>query len=89
MWLDQSGVGHGSNNDSSLPLTKWIEEFQFPDGLKVPLHIGYYDGKGDPDNFIHVFEGAMRMEKWEMPVTCHTFICILKDLARVWWNGLP
>ncbi|GJU88762.1 hypothetical protein Tco_1301185 [Tanacetum coccineum] len=32
---------------------------------------GYYDGNGDLYNFIHVFEGAMRMEKWAMPVTCH------------------
>nr|GFA26576.1 putative reverse transcriptase domain-containing protein [Tanacetum cinerariifolium] len=58
-------------------------------GLKVPPHVGYYEGKGDPDNFIHVFEGAIRMKKWAIPVTCHMFIYILKDTTRVWWNGLP
>ncbi|GJV78826.1 hypothetical protein Tco_1514696 [Tanacetum coccineum] len=62
-WLDHSRGGHENDVDSSSPLTRWIEEFQFPDGLKVPPHVGYYDGKGDPDNFIHVFEGEIRMEK--------------------------
>ncbi|GKC70930.1 reverse transcriptase domain-containing protein, partial [Tanacetum coccineum] len=88
-WLDQSGVGQGSNTDSPSPLTKWIEEFQFLDGLKAPLHVRYYDAKRDPNNFVHAFKGAMRMEKWAIPVTCQMFVYILKDTARVWWNGLP
>ncbi|GJZ06103.1 reverse transcriptase domain-containing protein [Tanacetum coccineum] len=33
-----------------------IEEFQLLDGISVPSHVGYYDGKGDPDDFIHTFE---------------------------------
>ncbi|GJV30816.1 hypothetical protein Tco_1391216 [Tanacetum coccineum] len=81
--------GYENDAGSLLPLTKWIEEFQFLDGLKVLPHVGYYDGKGDPDNFIHIFKGAMRMEKWAMSVTCHMFVYILKDVARVWWNNFP
>ncbi|GJV19793.1 reverse transcriptase domain-containing protein [Tanacetum coccineum] len=81
--------GYENDADSFSLLTRWIEEFQFLDGLKVPPHVGYYDWKQDPDNFIHVFEGAMRMEKWAMPVTCYMFVYILKDVARVWWNSLP
>ncbi|GKD88516.1 reverse transcriptase domain-containing protein, partial [Tanacetum coccineum] len=45
--------------------------------------------KGDPDDFIHAFEGATKMEKWVMPVSCHMFVYILKDAARIWWNSLP
>ncbi|GJU88006.1 hypothetical protein Tco_1300429 [Tanacetum coccineum] len=30
------------------------------DGLKMPPHVGSYDGKGDPDNYLHLFEGAIR-----------------------------
>ncbi|GJR22080.1 hypothetical protein Tco_0970607 [Tanacetum coccineum] len=53
----------------------------------MPSHIGYYDGKGDPDNFLHLFEGAIRMQKWLMPVACHMFTYTLKDSARIWWNS--
>nr|GEW56670.1 hypothetical protein [Tanacetum cinerariifolium] len=32
----------------------------------MPSHAGSYDEKGDPDNFLHIFEGAIRMQKWLM-----------------------
>nr|GEV12697.1 reverse transcriptase domain-containing protein [Tanacetum cinerariifolium] len=41
-----------------------IEDYLLPDGLKMPSHVGSYDGKGDPDNFLHLFEGAIHMQKW-------------------------
>nr|GEW75847.1 reverse transcriptase domain-containing protein [Tanacetum cinerariifolium] len=31
--------------------------------LKKPSHVGSYDGKRDPDNYLHLFEDAIRMEK--------------------------
>ncbi|GKA27752.1 hypothetical protein Tco_0713920 [Tanacetum coccineum] len=55
--------GHKNDEESPSPLTKLIEEFQLLDGISVPSHVGYYDGKGDPDDFIHTFEGATKMEK--------------------------
>jgi hypothetical protein len=57
----------------STPFVRWIEDYPLPYGLKMPSHIGTYDGKGDPENFIHLFEGAIRMQKWVMPVACHMF----------------
>ncbi|GJU31596.1 hypothetical protein Tco_1175185 [Tanacetum coccineum] len=30
-----------------------------PRVLKMPSHVGSYDRKGDPDNFLHLFEGAI------------------------------
>ncbi|GKB90520.1 putative reverse transcriptase domain-containing protein [Tanacetum coccineum] len=63
-----------------------IEERGFAlhrDGLKMPSHVGSYDGKGDPDNFLHLFEGAIRMQKWLMPVASHMFTYTLKDSARI------
>ncbi|GJZ76882.1 reverse transcriptase domain-containing protein [Tanacetum coccineum] len=66
---------------------RWIEDYPLPDGLKMPSHISSYDGKGDPDNFLHLFEGAIRMQKWLMPVACHMFTYTLKDSARIWWNS--
>ncbi|GJY40851.1 hypothetical protein Tco_0428121 [Tanacetum coccineum] len=58
-------------------------DYPLPDGQKMPSHIGSYDGKGDLDNFLHLFEGATRMQKWLMPVACHMFTYTLKDYARI------
>ncbi|GKF41957.1 hypothetical protein Tco_0125299, partial [Tanacetum coccineum] len=72
---------------SVTPFVRWIEDYPIPDGLKIPSHIGSYDGKGDPDNFLHLFEGAISMQKWLMAVACHMFTYTLKDSARIWWNS--
>ncbi|GJV22496.1 retrovirus-related pol polyprotein from transposon TNT 1-94 [Tanacetum coccineum] len=72
---------------SVTPFVRLIEDYPLPDGLKIPSHIGSYNGKGDPDNFLHLFEGAIRMQKWLMLVACHMFTYTLKDSARIWWNS--
>ncbi|GJX73666.1 reverse transcriptase domain-containing protein [Tanacetum coccineum] len=63
---------------------RWIEDYPLPDGLKMPSHVGSYDEKGDPNNYLHLFEGAIRMQKWAMLVACHMFTYTLKDSARIW-----
>ncbi|GJY33241.1 hypothetical protein Tco_0417710, partial [Tanacetum coccineum] len=69
------------------PFVHGIKDYPFLDGLKIPSHVGSYDDKEDPDNFLHLFEGAIRMQKWAMPVACHMFTYTLKDSAQIWWNG--
>ncbi|GJX50762.1 hypothetical protein Tco_0277607 [Tanacetum coccineum] len=64
-----------------------IEDYPLLDGIKMPSHIGSYDGKGGLDNFLHLFEGDIRMQKWLMLVACHMFTYTLKDSARIWWNS--
>nr|GEY34796.1 reverse transcriptase domain-containing protein [Tanacetum cinerariifolium] len=51
--------------------------------LKMAFHVGSYDGKGDPDNYLHLFEGAIRMQNWAMPVACHMFTYSLKDCSNM------
>ncbi|GJS98563.1 reverse transcriptase domain-containing protein [Tanacetum coccineum] len=81
-------TGSFANSTGSVtPFVRWIDDYPFPNGLKMPSHISSYDGKGDPDNFLHLFEGAIRMQKWLMPGACHMFIYTLKDSARIWWNS--
>ncbi|GJX79192.1 hypothetical protein Tco_0327341 [Tanacetum coccineum] len=41
------------------PFVSWIEDYPLLDRLKMPSHVGSYDGKGDPDNYLHIFEGAI------------------------------
>nr|GEU73095.1 reverse transcriptase domain-containing protein [Tanacetum cinerariifolium] len=81
--------GGYKNDEGSPSLVRWIKEFQLPHGLRTPSHVGYYDGKGDLDDFIHAFEGTIKMEKQVMLVSCHMFVYILNDAARAWWNSLP
>ncbi|GKA25675.1 hypothetical protein Tco_0711784 [Tanacetum coccineum] len=69
------------------PFVRWIEDYPLPDGLKMPSHVGSYDGKGDPDNYLHLFKWAIHMQKWEMAVACHKFTYTLKDSGRIWWNS--
>ncbi|GJT30233.1 putative reverse transcriptase domain-containing protein [Tanacetum coccineum] len=77
--------GHqpSTNIGGNLPLM----DYPLLDVLKMPSHVGSYDGKGDPDNYLHLFEGAIRMQKWAMPVSCHMFTYTLKDSTRIWWNS--
>ncbi|GJT92749.1 hypothetical protein Tco_1081594 [Tanacetum coccineum] len=72
---------------SVTPFVSWIEDYPLPDGLKMLSHIGSYNGKGDPDNFLHLFKGAIRMQKWLISEACHTFTYTLKDSAHIWWNS--
>ncbi|GJY83274.1 putative ribonuclease H-like domain-containing protein [Tanacetum coccineum] len=71
---------------SVTPFVRWIKDCPLSDGLKMPSHIGSYDGKGDLGNLLHLFERAIRMRKWLMPVACHMYTYTLKDSARIWWN---
>ncbi|GJV77430.1 reverse transcriptase domain-containing protein [Tanacetum coccineum] len=72
VYLPQGGyVSQTSPSDPTGYVTLfvcWIEDYPLLDGLKMPSHIGSYDEKGDPDNFLHLFEGAIHMQKWLMPV---------------------
>ncbi|GKB60260.1 hypothetical protein Tco_0916446 [Tanacetum coccineum] len=65
------------------PFVRWIEAYPLPDELKMPSHVGSYDGKRDPDNYLHLFKGAIHMQKWAMPVAYHMFTYTLKDSARI------
>ncbi|GJS58242.1 reverse transcriptase domain-containing protein [Tanacetum coccineum] len=81
-------AGPFANSAGSITLfVRWIEDYPLPDELKIPSHFGSYDGKGDPNNFLHLFEGAICMQKWLMHVSCHMFTYTLKDSARIWWNS--
>ncbi|GJS75102.1 hypothetical protein Tco_0693255 [Tanacetum coccineum] len=58
---------------SVTPFVCWIGDYPLLDGLKMPSHVASYDGKGNPDNFLHLFEGAIRMKKWLISLS-HIYI---------------
>nr|GEV92826.1 hypothetical protein [Tanacetum cinerariifolium] len=69
--------------ESVTSFVRWIEDYPLPDRLEMPSHVGSYDEKRDPDNFLHLFKEAIRMQKWLMPVACHMFTYTLKDSPRI------
>nr|GEY57448.1 hypothetical protein [Tanacetum cinerariifolium] len=47
-----------------------------------PSHIKTYDGSGDPEDHLKIFQAAAKTERWAMPTWCHMFISTLTGNAR-------
>nr|GEU85450.1 reverse transcriptase domain-containing protein [Tanacetum cinerariifolium] len=77
-------------NDSTGCVTlfvRWIEDYPLPDGLNMLSHVGSYYGKGDPDNYLYLFEGAIHMQKYEMLKTRSLVEFLSTDLPTT-YKGL-
>nr|GEZ72582.1 reverse transcriptase domain-containing protein [Tanacetum cinerariifolium] len=66
-----AGYSFNTQSDSAscvTPFVRWIEDSSLLDGLKMSSHVGSYDGKGDPDNYLHLFKVPFILEG-KVPVT--------------------
>ncbi|GJZ34656.1 reverse transcriptase domain-containing protein [Tanacetum coccineum] len=70
------------------PFTSRIRHFNFPK-TRMPSHIKTYDGSGDPEDHLKIFQAAAKTERWVMPTWCHMFNSTLTGNARVWFDDLP
>ncbi|GJS31231.1 reverse transcriptase domain-containing protein [Tanacetum coccineum] len=55
----------------------------------MPSHVKTYDGSGDPEDHIKLFQSTTKTERWAMPTWCHMFNSTLTGNARVWFDKLP
>ncbi|GKB49534.1 reverse transcriptase domain-containing protein [Tanacetum coccineum] len=55
----------------------------------MPVNVKTYDGTGDPDDHLKIFQAAAKIEQWAMPTWCHMFNSTLIGSARVWFDKLP
>ncbi|GKE30793.1 reverse transcriptase domain-containing protein [Tanacetum coccineum] len=55
----------------------------------MPANVKTYDGIGDPDDHLKIFESAATIENWPQPVWCHMFNSTLVGNARNWFSKLP
>ncbi|GJZ75119.1 reverse transcriptase domain-containing protein [Tanacetum coccineum] len=55
----------------------------------MPANVKMYDGTGDPDDHLKIFQAAAKIERWAMPTWCHMFNSTLIGSARVWFDKLP
>nr|GEZ27311.1 reverse transcriptase domain-containing protein [Tanacetum cinerariifolium] len=55
---------------------------------RMPNNVKTYDGTGDPEDHVKVFQAAAQVERWVMPTWCHMFNSTLIGAARVWFDEL-
>ncbi|GJX52260.1 reverse transcriptase domain-containing protein [Tanacetum coccineum] len=55
----------------------------------MPNNVKTYDGTGDLEDHVKIFQAAAHMECWEMPTWCHMFNSTLIGTVRVWFDELP
>ncbi|GJY62638.1 reverse transcriptase domain-containing protein [Tanacetum coccineum] len=68
------------------PFVHWIKDYSLLDRLKMPSHVGSYDGKG-PDNYLHLFKGAIHFPTTYKGLMEKTYTLIEgKEVAT---NGAP
>ncbi|GKA20276.1 reverse transcriptase domain-containing protein [Tanacetum coccineum] len=55
----------------------------------MPSHVKTYDGSGDPEDHLKLFQSAAKTEGWAMLTWCHMFNSTLIENARVVFDKLP
>nr|GEV59110.1 reverse transcriptase domain-containing protein [Tanacetum cinerariifolium] len=71
------------------PFTPRIRNFKSSRKTRMANNIKTYDGTGDPEDHVKVFQAAAQVERWAMPTWCHIFNSTLIGAARVWFDELP
>ncbi|GJS99510.1 reverse transcriptase domain-containing protein [Tanacetum coccineum] len=71
------------------PSTPQIRNFKSLRKTRMPNNVKTYDGTGDPEDHLKIFEAEAQVERWAMPTCCHMFNSTLIGSARVWFDELP
>ncbi|GKB22476.1 reverse transcriptase domain-containing protein [Tanacetum coccineum] len=71
------------------PFTPRIRNFKSSRKTRMPNNVKTYDGTGDPEDHVKIFQAATQVERWAMPMWCHMFNSTLIGTARVWLDELP
>nr|GEW09282.1 reverse transcriptase domain-containing protein [Tanacetum cinerariifolium] len=71
------------------PFTPRIRNLESSRKTRMENNVKTYDGTGDPEDHIKVFQAAAQVERWEMPTWCHMFNSTLIGVARLWFDELP
>ncbi|GJZ23612.1 reverse transcriptase domain-containing protein [Tanacetum coccineum] len=71
------------------PFTPRIRNFKSSRKTRMPNNVKTYDGTGDPEDHLKIFQAAAKVERWAMPTWCHMFKSTLIGAARVWFDELP
>nr|GEW42531.1 reverse transcriptase domain-containing protein [Tanacetum cinerariifolium] len=64
------------------PFTPRIRNFESSRRTRMPNNVKTYDGTGDPEDHVKIFQVAAQVERWAMPTWCHMFNSTLIGAAR-------
>ncbi|GJS78413.1 reverse transcriptase domain-containing protein [Tanacetum coccineum] len=70
------------------PFTPRIRHFDFP-RTRMPSHVKTYDGSGDPEDHLKLFQYSAKTERSAMPTWFYMFNSTLTRNDRVWFDKLP
>ncbi|GKD22840.1 hypothetical protein Tco_1224543, partial [Tanacetum coccineum] len=70
------------------PFTPRICNFKVPKRTLIPTNVKTYDGTGDPEDHLKIFQTAAKVERWAIPTWCHMFNSTLIGSAKVWFDIL-
>nr|GEW75302.1 reverse transcriptase domain-containing protein [Tanacetum cinerariifolium] len=74
--------------DNESPLSS-VSKSDSSDGrTQMPNNVKTYDGTGDLEDYVKIFQAATHVEWWAMPTSCHMFNSTLIGAARVWFDEL-
>nr|GFB90571.1 reverse transcriptase domain-containing protein [Tanacetum cinerariifolium] len=96
-WKSRNGYRNQEDEDMSRPwhrqkvdaFTRRISDFLEDKKSRMLANVKTYDGIGDPDNHLKIFESAATIENWPQPMWCHMFNPTLVGNARNWFSKLP
>nr|GEW25843.1 hypothetical protein [Tanacetum cinerariifolium] len=71
------------------PFTPRIRNLKSLRKTRMLNNVMTYDGTGDREDHIKIFQAAAQVERWAMPTWCHMFNSTLIGAARVWFDELP
>nr|GEU68138.1 reverse transcriptase domain-containing protein [Tanacetum cinerariifolium] len=71
------------------PFTPRICNFESSRKTRMPNNVKTYDGTGDPEDHVKVFQAAAQVKRWAMPTWCHMFNSTLIGASKVWFDELP
>nr|GEV39818.1 reverse transcriptase domain-containing protein [Tanacetum cinerariifolium] len=78
-----------SSNGRGRSFIHRIRNFKSSRRTRMPNNVKTYDGTGDPEDHVKIFQVAAQVERWAMPTWCHMFNSTLIGAARVWFDELP
>nr|GEU92900.1 reverse transcriptase domain-containing protein [Tanacetum cinerariifolium] len=71
--------------DNESPLSSVWKSDSSDGRTRMPNNMETYDGTGDPEDYVKIFQVAVQVERWTMPTRCHMFYSTLIGAARVWF----
>nr|GFD51142.1 reverse transcriptase domain-containing protein [Tanacetum cinerariifolium] len=80
-WKSRNGYRNQEDEDMSHPwrrqkvdaFTRRISDFSKDKRRRMPANVKTYDGTGDPDDHLKIFESAATIKNWPQPVWCDMF----------------